>query len=1447
MSRTKKLEIEYEVSRAADPPIRLMKKLDAVAFFSLLLFSFFVLDHSIQATPPPGNDSSDLSNNSHTVSVDAAMIQIATLVKRGLLNEAEIQIEKIYAENLDSPSIQILRADLLTELGRPAEARRALEIAYKFNPDNLEVLKKVAASRDAYADQAALVYEELARKLENEKAPASDVREALDRGLVVAIRDGESATALRLSEKLRAQGHPTILQLAPNQNSGSAERIEIPGGIKALAQMAGMQEPKTPGAFLTQYAERLVRLQDKTDFSDSLPTFRGLHEYFKIIIKLQSLTGSGKEASKICLNFHDKQTQEISEKILFLLGWQIKKQGNRRVLERDERQVQAYGKKVAEALGINDDDLKTALESGKSFNVNVPTDLVPVLISENYWRTGLLNGSKTPGGLAEAFLDTLPAAYLYLAFSKLNKETQVQIIQTFNPKSLLKDHWKTLYLYGGCLNIKGAEVETPGGAKSAEAWERLIGADHRKIGPFLNALLSKDAGRLMAFYYVLSGLPTVNQQFFTRNSQQLETLYQSFASPGKSLPSPDIFLRRNTIFQDVAREMPLNVSGEVQFPGGMNIWKLQGSEAKKSETVPALIGTKSVEEKKGSTFPSVDSLKKFDPLESNPFPAVDTLEKEGKREETTSASADLPKKDNAQGNSPFPSSDSLEKENGRESSSSASADSLKKVSVQGNHFYPSVNRPKKFEDNDRDPFPSIERLKKVEIQEIPSPKPVNSLKKTLVKESPPFPSVDSMQKIDVVESASFPPVTPLKKIDVRESASFPVRATRVQKEKDGEGQREPEAKILTEMFSSRDEAGRQIPTRLEAFLAIVRLEKHWGKPLNEESVSLLLENFMEHKPLFPYLAALPPLETLQLREFFQAVRNLDSLKSLNLGLIAGDFQCLLKLLSLLYENGAITENQASWVLKDLSQRFATAKTDTEFTTASFLILDSLKKNLQDAATATHNEKIPVRSSGDGAGPDESTSIGTTNNDIDELLYAAFAGTSNITQVKLDTGEIEVDLARWKKGRMQEVMALQAIPLTDPLLKMFHCLDALSDNSQDPTTLLQSMDSLITNLRDVDETLWESVPKDLRPSMIQLHREKILRSLSALKTSIARGVSPKERENLTGNLVQELLPTLHLSLLGWIYAYHFSPNDLLIKEDPLFIRRHRFLVNSSKEKSIWHETNIDSLDADSGSYLRGGVAQIAAVAGEIGLVTDQAGEAMGRDQKGAKLAAAQLAALRATPWRKWNSRQLHQFCSKVRLGKELLAQASMDPELLATISEDLRVLLGPTRCRMLVQGLPGSTSSDSAGPLSAEELFELADRYWKRKGPVGWRESPLADQLAREQPIPASESINWIGGYYPQTYGCGHTHMSPLGPYEEYENVKNPELISERLSHVILDLAEKIDRLGLPLEILPLLAEPAVRRLAMTKWMSDWSDWQSALEGLRELRLEPLISQLQENP
>ncbi|MFN8006358.1 MAG: hypothetical protein U0V70_04920 [Terriglobia bacterium] len=1337
-----------------------------------------------------------------TIPPDETLTKIISLVKSGQLEEAEDQIENLYAANLDSPSIHLLRADLLMKLGRPEEAHHALEVAYKFTPDNLEVLKRVAASRDAYGSQAAAVYEELAKKLESENAPASEVIAALNRGMVVAMRDGEKAEAQRMAEKLRAHGESTALPGSTNQNARTFGLTNIPGGIKALARMAGMADARNPDLFLTQYAERLVRLHDKGNYADSLEVYRSLHEYFKIVVELQSLTSNPANASGIRLETQGKSSQNGSERILFLLGWQVKKQQNRFTLEWDNRQVLAYRKQVSNALGINADELKSTLESGQVFKFNIPTDQVPILLGENYWTSNLINGSKSPGGFAEALLDTLQAAYLYVAFGNFNPETLLHVTEAFNPKALVKEHWRTFYLYGGALSIEKGRIEIPGGEPASGAWDRLVGTSHLKLNPFLNSLVSKDFGRLMAFYYILAGLPPANQQFFARNPKQLEAFYKAFCAPGKSLPGSDTFLRRNTVFFDVAREIPLNNEGMVLFPGGSGLWKDHRSGSKKEAL--AAKGEPKAESTGGKGLPAdVSRGGKLEDESADSFISVASLSLLGGIGNNFLAPAKLPKDLASNGNL-----------------SSRSAGRQKPGERQP--AYSSYTNRIKIPDADyANPFPSIQSLRKAQSGN---------------QEAPPS-SDDLLKKLAAEVAASSPSDRSQTGIESNPSESGSSSGSQAMGDaKDGADLGEGELKILAELFSNRDEGGKPLPTRLEAFLNMIRLEKHWGQPLDEDSVSLLLDNFTDHKDLFPYLAVLPPLAFAQLQGFFSVAETLDSSKSSDLALIVGDFQCLLKLLSLLHENGALEKNQVTAILDTLCEQFSKATTNADFARSTYLVLESVKQNLQVSLTANNPGKAS-----------KSSKAGLAQADLDALLVQALAGVSNPMKVKFGSEELEIDLPSWKKDRMQEVLNLQAIPEMDQVLKLYQQLGKLGRTNQDWASTLGTMDGLISNLRDVDGTLWASVPKNLQHGMIQMNRERILRSLSLLKVSLAKGSSSSEQISNVGKVEEALHPALHLSLLGWIYAYHFAPNDLLIKEDPLFIRRHHFLTTSATARVLWRDTDLDSVDPDSGSYVRGGVAQIAAVAGEVGLTTDEPETAVGRDQPGARLAAAQLAALRAIPWKKWNSRQLQDYCLKVRLGRELLAESSLNPSILTEISDDLRVLVGPTRARLLLQTLPGSTTADSAYPLSSPELYALANAYWKRKGSKGWSKSPLVSQVKAEDSRQGPALPNWAGGYYPHASGCPHAHASSLGSYEEYQNLKDPGLISERLSHVLLDLAEKMDRSGLPLDLLPLVAEPAVRQLGMTKGMSDWSDWQSALVGFRDLRLEPLLSQLQAAP
>jgi hypothetical protein len=84
----------------------------------------------------------------------------------------------------------------------------------------------------------------------------------------------------------------------------------------------------------------------------------------------------------------------------------------------------------------------------------------------------------------------------------------------------------------------------------------------------------------------------------------------------------------------------------------------------------------------------------------------------------------------------------------------------------------------------------------------------------------------------------------------------------------------------------------------------------------------------------------------------------------------------------------------------------------------------------------------------------------------------------------------------------------------------------------------------------------------------------------------------------------------------------------------------------------------------------------------------------------------------------------------------------------------------------------------------------------------------------------------------------------LSPYEDYENFRFADAMSERLSHLLLDLAAEMDRIGIPAEALAVLGEPAIREWARNARMNDRDDWMAALEGVSQIRLPQLIAAMQ---
>ena len=122
------------------------------------------------------------------------------------------------------------------------------------------------------------------------------------------------------------------------------------------------------------------------------------------------------------------------------------------------------------------------------------------------------------------------------------------------------------------------------------------------------------------------------------------------------------------------------------------------------------------------------------------------------------------------------------------------------------------------------------------------------------------------------------------------------------------------------------------------------------------------------------------------------------------------------------------------------------------------------------------------------------------------------------------------------------------------------------------------------------------------------------------------------------------------------------------------------------------------------------------------------------------------------------------------------------------------------------------------------------------------ESPVTAAMQQIKSSSAQAGAH-LGGSHLKTFGCVHNHLPMLRPYEDYENFRFSDAMSERLGHFLLDLAESLDRLGLPADALAVIGEPAIREVARNAKMIDRDDWMAVLESVGQVRIPELINAL----
>jgi len=302
-----------------------------------------------------------------------------------------------------------------------------------------------------------------------------------------------------------------------------------------------------------------------------------------------------------------------------------------------------------------------------------------------------------------------------------------------------------------------------------------------------------------------------------------------------------------------------------------------------------------------------------------------------------------------------------------------------------------------------------------------------------------------------------------------------------------------------------------------------------------------------------------------------------------------------------------------------------------------------------------------------------------------------------------------------------------------------------------------------------------------------------------------------RRHQTKDVETELGPQVTLALAGILYAYYLDPSDLLVAEDPLFLRKHRFLPS----RELFGRSEFYPNSEAAGSYLGGGFADMGIAAGQVAVAGAKQSETPSE-----VVFAAQMGSLRITDWSRLGDTEQRTVGRKVGAAREWITEAARQPAVRAELAEASLGLLSFARRARLWQALEAQDWKSVWAAVTLSDLYHLGDR----KSGDGAR-------------------VDLLGGSLSHLFSCSHPHLMAPAPYEEYENQLAPGKIAERTAELKLYLAEYLDRKKMPAAALAKIAEPVAREILRDLPMTDMRDWrsvQAAFSGIADEMIESAL-------
>ncbi|MGO4880061.1 MAG: tetratricopeptide repeat protein [Bryobacteraceae bacterium] len=614
-----------------------------------------------------------------------------------------------------------------------------------------------------------------------------------------------------------------------------------------------------------------------------------------------------------------------------------------------------------------------------------------------------------------------------------------------------------------------------------------------------------------------------------------------------------------------------------------------------------------------------------------------------------------------------------------------------------------------------------------------------------------------------------------------------------------------EDEILLRLARTRYKA---TESELDNFLAVVRIDAHRSDPLDEASALLLANHYPRSHAVYPYFSSLTGLAYEDLASFFTMAEKLESLPVLEMNTVWGEFHALARLLCLDEESGRLPAKKAAELFRQICDRFGGATGQADFAAAS---LDVMRHMLHEA--------------GAGSAPP------------DDAVRAMLFGPAATAAFQIDGTSFETDWVTHRDKDYRHVYELQKVTPLSALDAIQDAVANLIDGKGNPSEAVKTIESATALLPVVEAPKTLKTKGKRRDNLAAYQPKKVAELVVKLgKATAKRKADKKEIERLCRDLLAEINPPVKWALTGIVYAYYFRPDDLLISEDPLFLRKHEFvdLEPIGHPDLFGKPPELQVSSEDEGSYLSGGFAGFSAAVGRV------AGKGAPGGNSEAVLAS-QIGSLRNTDWRAISERDMLLFGLKIRLAREWIARAAENPELLNALSDTTLGTLSLSRRADLLNGLRARDWKTIWQAVTLSDLYFLAGDYLARFKTDVW-ESEVTRAI-RKLPDTDAPGLERLGGSHPHLNGCDHSHLLRLAPYEQYERVMLPMMMAERVTELKLYLIDYAGQAGIPAEALAMVAEPLALELLRKLRMADPKDWRPVPLAFSSLDEERLLSAL----